>query len=178
MPIKSKMLFILIGDDRTGKTTLQKLIIERLCGIQYKKLEVNLAFNIMHPEIKRKYLKASFGNRSYQEKIDVYKTVDEYFSNNHFNPTDIAFVSSHLNPQDVEKMIRNGKEQFYNVIGIFFSNSIETSRVLNSQISALNWDERIVLDNPITDDDNLITRQLVTGADSLIYFLINRTNIS
>ncbi len=171
------MLFILIGDDRTGKTTLQKLIIERLCGIQYKKLEVNLAFNIMHPEIKRKYLKASFGNRSYQEKQDVYETVDNYFSN-HFNPTDIAFVSSHLNATDIEEMIRNGKEQFYNVIGVFFSNSIEISRALNSQISTLNWDERLLVDNPITTDADIITRQLVTEADSLIYFLINRTSIS
>jgi len=177
MPAKTKMLFILIGDDCTGKTTLQKLIIERLCGLKYETLKVNLGFDIMHPEIKRKYEKASFGNRSYQEKKGTYNSIEEYFDK-HFNPTDIAFISSHLYPNDIEEMIQKGKEQFYNVYGVFFSNSIENNRIVNAQISALNWDERIILDNPITDDHNKITSQLVTNADSLIFFLINRTNIS
>lgn len=177
MPLKSKMLFILIGDDRTGKTTLQKLIIERLCGFRYTTLKVNLGFDITHPEIKRKYLKASFGNRSYQEKQHIYKSIDEYFSD-HFNPADIAFISSHLNPSDVEQMIRNSKEQFYNVTGVFFSNSIDTNRILNAQISVLNWDERLVIENDIVEDDDAIAMQLITAADSFIYFLVNRTDIS
>ncbi|WP_286913303.1 hypothetical protein [Flavobacterium sp. UBA4197] len=177
MSAKTKMLFILIGDDRTGKTTLQKLIVERLCGLKYKKLDVNLAFNIMHPEIKRKYLKASFGNRSFQEKISTYETIDIFFDK-HFNPTDIAFISSHLHPNDIEKMIQRGKENFYNVYGVFFSNSIEVNRSVNAHISGLNWDERIVLDNPITNEAEMIDRQLAINADSLIYFLVNRTSIS
>ncbi|WP_285655477.1 hypothetical protein [Allomuricauda sp. NBRC 101325] len=51
MTIKTKMLFILIGDDRTGKTTLQKLLIEKLCSHSYGRLPVNIEFNIIHPEI-------------------------------------------------------------------------------------------------------------------------------
>ena len=61
MTIKSRHLFILIGDDRTGKTTLQKLLIEKICGQTYERLPTNLRFDISHPEIKRKYQNISFG---------------------------------------------------------------------------------------------------------------------
>jgi len=135
MIIKKKLLFILIGNDCTGKTTLQKLLIEQLCGVQYEKLPTNIALNIKHPEIKRKYSKISFGNRSYQEKIDKYGSIDDYFSN-HFNEQKIAFISSHLNKNDLENMILNGHRKFYNVCGVFFTNSIDVNKSLNSENSA------------------------------------------
>ena len=87
MTIKSKSLFILIGDDKTGKTTLQKLLIEKLCGYTYLKLPVNQTYIITHPEIKRKYRNISFANRSYQEKIGDYVSIDNYFKN-HFQPAE------------------------------------------------------------------------------------------
>src|SRR5258708_36028743 len=116
MSIKSKQLFILIGNDRTGKTTIQRLLIEKLCGHTYDRLPTNLRFDIVHPEMKRKYRNISFGNRSYQEKISEYGTVDEYFIN-HFNPADISFISSHLDIGHITDMIRNGRQIFYNVAG-------------------------------------------------------------
>jgi hypothetical protein len=177
MTIKSKQLFILIGDDRTGKTTLQKLLIEKICNQFYDRLPTNLRFNILHPEIKRKYENISFGNRSYQEKIGDYGMVDEYFKN-HFNPADISIISSHLNIGQISEMIRNGKQRFYNVTGIFFSNSIEINQITNSQIALLDWDEKLVVENVITENQQFIDRQLNAIADNFVIFISNRAGVS
>ncbi|MFP5042920.1 hypothetical protein [Parasediminibacterium sp. JCM 36343] len=177
MTIKSKQLFILIGDDMTGKTTLQKLLIEKICGQTYDRLPTNLRFNITHPEIKRKYQNISFANRSYQEKIDEYGTVDEYFQN-HFSPADISIISSHLDIGHITEMIRNGRQRLYNVTGIFFSNSIDSNQVVNSQISLLEWEERLVIENVTTEDERTINRQLNAIADNFVVFISNRTSVS
>jgi len=175
MIIKKKLLFVLIGNDCTGKTTLQKLLIEQLCGVQYEKLPTNIALNIKHPEIKRKYSKISFGNRSYQEKIDKYGSIDDYFSN-HFNEQKIAFISSHLNKNDLENMILNGHRKFYNVCGVFFTNSIDVNKSLNSEISTLNWDERLVIENPKVEPKQ-INSQLKKISENITELLINMTRI-
>lgn len=176
MTVKTKLLFILIGDDRTGKTTLQKLLIEKLCNHSYDRLPVNIEFDITHPEIKRKYHRISFGNRSYQEKKGDYHTVDEYFSN-HFKNSDIAFISSHLTPNDIQEMITNGRRRFYNVNGVFLSNSIETNNNLNADISELDWDERFLIENPLIEN-NRIDNQLDIIAENFVDLIINRTKIS
>jgi hypothetical protein len=180
MTIRSKFLFILIGDDMTGKTTLQKLLIDKICllGI-YDKLKCNLGFEITHPEIKRKYQRISFANRSYQEKKKDYGTVEEYF-NNHFNPQDISFISSHLVESDIKEMILQGHYKFYNVFGVFFTNSIDSNLSSNALISSLNWDERLIVNNPIisNDDQEQIKNQLDIVAQSIVEFIINRTSIS
>lgn len=170
------MLFILIGSDRTGKTTLQKLIIEKLCEQSYDRLPTNLGLDITHPEIKRKYKRISFGNRSYQEKKEDYGTVDEYFKN-YFNDCDISFISSHLVPVDIEEMIKNGRKRFFNIFGVFLSNSIEGNSNLNSQISEFNWNERFLIENQLVEQDR-IERQLDRIAESFVDLLINRTKIS
>lgn len=177
MTIKSKQLFIILGDDKTGKTTLQKNLIDQLCGFGYDRLPVNRRFDITHPEIKRKYQNISFGNRSYQEKIGDYISVDNYFQN-HFQQADIAFVSSHLVLSDVQQMISNGRNLFYNVNGIFWTNSIESNKALNSQISLLEWNERFVITNPFSDNEQVIQRQLEQIANNIVSLLINRTSIS
>lgn len=177
MTIKSKQLFILLGDDMTGKTTLQKLLIEKVCGHIYDRLPTNLCFDIIHPEIKRKYQNISFGNRSYQEKIGDYGTVDDYFQN-HFKPADISIISSHLHLEHIAEMIRNGRQRFYNVTGVFFNNSIILNQAINSEISLLDWNERLVIENPITGDERLMERQLNAIAENFVVFISNRTCIS
>lgn len=176
MTIKSKMIFVLIGDDKTGKTTLQKLLIEKISNHFYDRLPVNLVFPITHPEIKRKYRNISFANRSYQEKSDEYGTVEEYFAN-HFRDADIAFVSSHLNEHQLSLIIDHSHARFFNVFGVFFSNSIHFNQVTNSRISLLNWDERLFIENPLTNSE-LILQQLDAIAESIVDFIINRTSIS
>ncbi len=161
----------------TGKTTLQKLLIEKICGHSYDRLPTNIRFNIIHPEIKRKYQNISFANRSYQEKMDEYGTVDEYFQN-YFSPADISIISSHLDIGHLTEMIRNGRQRFYNVTGVFFSNSIDLSHFGNSQISLLEWDERLVIENVTKENERAINRQLNTIADNFVAFISNRTSIS
>lgn len=177
MTIKARQLYVFIGNDRTGKTTIQKLLIDKICGHTYDRLPTNVHFDIIHPEIKRKYQNISFGNRSYQEKIGDYGTVDEYFQN-HFAPADISFISSHLDIGHITEMIRNGRQRFYNVTGIFFSNSIDTNQQANSDISLLDWDERLYIENAWTDDDWRMNRQLNAIADNIVFFIANRTSVS
>jgi len=178
MHILPKMMFILIGDDRTGKTTLQKLLIRKLHGADYidGKLKTNLSFNIHHPEIKRKYKTVSFANRSYQEKIGDYESIENYFAK-FFTDADIAFISSHLVHDDIEEMIRRGKNRFFNVYGVFFTNSIRPENA-NSQISELNWDERFVIENPWSDNDENTNLQLDRIAENFVDLIVNRTSIS
>jgi hypothetical protein len=177
MMIKSKQLFILIGDDRTGKTTLQKNLIEKICKTSYDRLPTNLEFEIKHPEIKRKYKKISFANRSYQEKREDYISVENFFDF-FFKSSDIAFISSHLSIKDIEEMIKNGHMKFYNVTGIFWSNSIANNQSQNSKISLLSWDERLIIQNPLSDDNTQIEKQLNDIAENIVTLLANRTHNS
>lgn len=58
-----------------------------------------------------------------------------------------------------------------------FSNSIHFNQVTNSRISLLNWDERLFIENPLTNSE-LILQQLDAIAESIVDFIINRTSIS
>ena len=127
--------------------------------------------------MKRKYQTIFFGNRSYQEKKEEYGSVDDYF-HDHFQSADIAFISSHLIVADIERMIINGKRLFYNLNGIFWSNSIENNQVANAQISSLDWNERFVIANPTSEDDWIIQRQLDQIANNITSLIINRAVIS
>jgi hypothetical protein len=75
-------------------------------------------------------------------------------------------------------MIVNGRNLFYNLNGIFWSNSIESNNLANAQISALEWNERFVITNPHADDEQQIHRQLELIADNIVTLIINRTSIS
>ncbi len=175
MTIKAKLLFILIGDNATGKTTIQKMLIEKITDKGwYEKLPCNLLCNIVHPEIKRKYKSISFANRSYQEKIEEYKSVEEYFEN-HFSDADIAFISTHLIVSHISQMIEYSRRWYYNVNAIFLSNSISANNSINSQISLLNWDERFIVENPITENWE---SQLNAIAENIVTLIVNRTSIS
>jgi Cdc6-like AAA superfamily ATPase len=175
MTLISKQLFILIGDDKTGKTTLQKYIIEKVSKANYERLPTNLEFEIKYSEINKKYKTISFGNRSFQEKISEYGSVENYFKN-FFKSSDISFISSHLSVKDIDEMIINGHKYFYNVTGIFWSNSIENDHLKNSKISLLNWDERLIIENKLTDDGDKIEKQLNDIAENILKFLVQKTN--
>jgi hypothetical protein len=64
------------------------------------------------------------------------------------------------------------------VVGIFWTNSIEKNKVLNADISLLDWNERLIIDNSISEDKEQVEKQLNEIADNTVIFLANRTGIS
>lgn len=175
MSLKSKWLFVLLGNDQTGKTSLQKKIIKLLSDDNRDiRLECNNVFQITHPYLIRKISTFSIGNRSYQEKIDDYKTVSGYFEN-YLQQADFNIFSSHLICADVEQIITLAHRKYFNVCGIFLSNSIEANQIDNAEISQLPWDERLVANNPITSNSDLQDKQLQSIAEVFIQMLIHRT---
>lgn len=174
----SKWVYLLIGDDKTGKTTFQKCLINHLCGKNYARLDINRLYDITHSNAPKHYKKAFFMNRSYQEKFQegIYSSLDDFF-NNHFKDADVCFLSSHLNQNDIVDIIKKSHERFYNVGGVFFSNSIQSSIYINQQISKLSiWDERFTVQNPLFEGDFInIFNQLNNEAKSFIDIIVHRS---
>jgi ABC-type oligopeptide transport system ATPase subunit len=73
--LSSKQLFLLIGNNNTGKTTVQKTIIKLLCGLEYDKLRTNKLIPISNICLLKMADNIFFANRSFQEKIEEYKSV-------------------------------------------------------------------------------------------------------
>ncbi|CDN75747.1 hypothetical protein [Elizabethkingia anophelis] len=143
-----KTAYILIGDDKTGKTSFQKYLILHLCGEKkFVKLNTNLIHNVIHPESPRKLKTLFTMNRSIQEKMGEYKSVENYF-NKFFKDADICILSSHSHGaciNDIEKMIEILKSKYYNVEAVFFTNHLNTH---TSDISKLSWNGRNIIENP------------------------------
>jgi hypothetical protein len=148
-----KTAYILIGDDKTGKTTFQKHLIWHLCGVdKFTKLNTNLIHQIIHSESPRK-LKTLFTiNRSIQEKMGEYISVERYFTD-YFKDADICILSSHSHDScihEISKMIEILKGKYYNVEAVFFTNHLNPA---TEMISKLNWDGRNIIENP-TNNEN------------------------
>ena len=177
MSLRSKWLFVLVGNDRTGKTELQKKLIVLLSDENRDiRLECNRLFQITHPYVIRKIRDFSIGNRSFQEKRQDYQSVPNYFQN-HFQNADFCFISSHLITADIVQMIGEGHRRFYNVCGVFFTNSIASDPSANAEISQLNWDERWIASNDITSDEELQDQQLQSVAETFVQILIERSRM-
>ena len=144
--MKTKWAYVLIGNDRTGKTTFQKELIYNLTQQKYDKLHCNKEFVITCLNGLRHYESISFMNRSFQEKIDEYVTVDNFFKN-FFKSADITIISSHLDKVVINDLLLNLSKRFYNVAGVFFSNSIFTNKIENEDIATLLWNKKIEIQN-------------------------------
>ncbi len=126
MSVRSKWLFILLGNNATGKTTIQKVLVELLAGAQYQRLPSNNVYYITHDLLMRKFRRMFVAGRSYQElkapKGD-YTTVEEYFRKLDSSgvDVDVAFMASHLDPADIEMMVEQAHRRFWNVCGIFLT---------------------------------------------------------
>jgi hypothetical protein len=183
MSVRSKWMFILIGDNNTGKTTVQKVLVELLNGGQYKRLPSNVSHDLMPPFFfLGKCRKVFVAGRSYQElkgkpPDKIYTSVKEYFENrlDVAEPNvDVGFMASHLSPSDIDEMLREAHRRFWNVCGIFFSNSISIHGPQNAEISALLWDERWFVENPRTDHAETQDRQLRKVAETIVEMFIER----
>jgi len=175
MNTQAKWIFVLIGDNNTGKTGFQKKILKHLAGEDRDpRLDCNLSFPITHPNLIRKIRTLSIGNRSIQEKLDVYTDVDNYFAN-HFKDADICIISTHLNLPDAEKIVMNCHRKFYNVCAVFFTNSILAQQPANAKISELNWNDRWIVENPPAGEGVKQNQQLDAASNSFMQMLIERT---
>lgn len=185
MSVRSKWLFIFLGNDASGKTTIQKILVGLLAGREYDRLPSNTTHVITCERIVRKFRKMFVAGRSYQEltkakreKPDDFTSVEEYFQifDQAGADVDLAFMASHLDPADIEMMVEQAHRRFCNVCGIFLSNSIEWQTSVNADISArLWWDERWLAENALADDEQIRADQLRRVATTLLQMLTERT---
>jgi hypothetical protein len=180
MSVLSRWLFILIGNDRTGKTTVQRRLVELLNGQHYTSLPSDRAYDLNDFAFRKKCRRFFVAGRSYQEPRGTtrYRSVQEYFARA-FDGVGadicLGFMASHLEPQAVREMIDEAHDRFWNVCGIFLSNGVASNQAANQEISRLGWDERWYAENPSTDDEVVWNRQLNEIAESIMQMLIERT---
>ena len=169
--------YVLIGDDRTGKTNFQKFLISTLCRRSFTRLPRNLVLDIVHPRMPRGCGKFMSMNRSFQEKRDEYIDIDFYF-NNIFKDADICVLSSHTHDpsiDDLRKMIARLKTRCYNPKAVFFSNGYNAYAEL---ISLLDWEERLWIDNPQRDSEEEFLEQIRYLAEEFANLLIARAHVA
>lgn len=168
-----KSAYILIGDNDTGKTTFQKYLIWFLCGIdKFNKLNTNLVHPINHRDAPRKLETLFTMNRSIQEKMGDYKNVDNYF-HSFFRDADICILSSHSHSpciDEIREMIIQLNRKYYNVSSVFFSNHLNPA---TEEISTLNWEERIIINNPSAEDWET---QIKNGAEYFSQMIIRKSH--
>ena len=127
---------------------------------------------ITHPRMPRGVATLSTMNRSYQEIAD-YGDVANFFRE-YFKEAEICILSSHAhNPaiDHLRDMTRELRRRAYNVAAVFFSNGYNEDAV---EISLLDWDERLWLDNPPADSDAEIQTQIQRLAKEFAQLLIAR----
>ncbi len=155
----SHWAYILIGDNDTGKTSFQKHLLEMLCDFKYVKLPINTHKPVSHPRAPRHFNYLSTMNRSYQEKKQLYGSVQGFFRN-HFKDADVCILSSHAHGNsidDIREMIDELNARAYNVGGVFWSNSFNK---YSKEISKLPWQERLWLRNPVRKRSDAISKQI------------------
>lgn len=144
--LQEKWVFILLGDNDTGKTTFQKLLIEILFRHWYLKLPSNQSYPIKNSSFRNLETIFIMG-RSFQEKYND-SEIDNFFAND-FEKSDICILSSHMNDVKrncngiITRMINKSHEKKYNVCAVFFSNA----KYGNKGVFQLPWDKRINLIN-------------------------------
>jgi hypothetical protein len=177
MSVRSKWLFVLLGRDKTGKTELQKRLVELLNGRSYKKLPSNQVRDITHPYLMRKVRKLFVGGASYQEQLNKgdYSSVGDYFSliGRADSDVDLAIISAHLDLKVVQEIIAAAHRRFWNTCGVFLSNAVLKQRSKASDISEFAWDERWFLDN--APSEQMWQHQIEQAANVFVQMLIERT---
>lgn len=168
----TKWAYVFIGDGNTGKTTFQKELLYHVTGARYIRLDCNLEFSINARFGARNAQTISFMNRSIQEKLEDYKSVENFFIS-YFNSADIAILSTHVCKSDIEIMLAELKKRFYNVCGVFFQNSVSQNSQ-NEVISMLEWQERYFVKNPVVSDEADWNNMLEKSALEFAFHILNK----
>lgn len=171
MVLKESWVFVLLGNNNTGKTTFQKKILYKLFGWKYdklpsKKVHVLPAGYNMHETI-------FIMGRSLQEWLGKV-TVPGMFKND-IEEADIVVLSSHVDDsygcmEDIRQMIEYGHLYGYNVCAIMFENSDRSTARYQSAM-AMPWDKRIYFVNPRTSSESRMEAQLEQLATEFIEYI-------
>jgi hypothetical protein len=172
----SHWAYILVGENDTGKTSFQRYLIEALCSVIYKRLTTNIVSQVVHPRAPRNFATLFTANRSYQEKVAEYLSVERYFKH-YFQDAHVCILSSHAHgscADDIKAMIEELHCRAYNVGGVFWSNSFENS---SKEICKLSWQERLWISNPTKKGPEKIQAQIKERADAFADLLIERAKL-
>jgi bifunctional ADP-heptose synthase (sugar kinase/adenylyltransferase) len=169
----SRWVYILVGEDNTGKTTLQKRLIYHLCGIDVIRLDRNKTYIITHPDAPERLKTLFVISRSFQETRTDYSSIENYFKN-HFKEADVCILSSHAIDclTDIRQMIEESRTRKYNVGVVFWSNC-ETSE--NDEIALLPWSEVFRFDNQHTDNQEVWEAQIDELAQQFTELIVRRS---
>lgn len=146
----SNWIYVLIGRNKTGKTSFQRHLVNYLCDNKLTNVKGHRVVKLRAPE---HHLSLYVANRSYQEVArGKHGSVENYFDAEVFNGAsrpDVVILSSHSDTgsiADVEEIIRLGRLRCYNIAGLFFSN--DDSNGLDKIKLDCTWDERLWINNP------------------------------
>ena len=177
-PLLSRWLFVLIGNNYSGKTSFQRHLISYLCDRSYVKLPRDTAFPVQHPRAPRNFATLFCANRSYQEKRSENGTVENYITSV-VDDADVTIVATHAginDMQDVKDLLRFGRRRGYNVAAVFFENALSDT---TTDISEFDWQERLLIRNPTVKagdrQQEKIQEQLQLAAVQFGDLLIART---
>ncbi|WP_143277205.1 hypothetical protein [Bordetella genomosp. 1] len=169
----SNWAYVLIGDNNTGKTSFQRFLVQALCQESYKRLPKNTLKDIRHPRAPKRLQTLFTANRSFQEMRATYLSPENYFKK-FFCDADICILSSHSHGssiKDVEALVGQLYRRSYNVAGVFWSNGFDEAA---RAISALPWQERLWIENPIVQTENAVAEQIKNRAYDFAEMLIMR----
>lgn len=165
--------YLLVANNAHGKTTIQRNLVNRMCGTTYVSLPSNTRANVTLVEAPRAMTDLSVTNRSFQEKLATHPTVAEFFRS-HFQEASVAILSSHSTNADqtISELISGLKRRFFNVTGVFLSNAVseEVRQIAEGQA----WDDRVLLSNPRAGTREEIDRNLELATIELSRHIIRR----
>lgn len=153
MRLWRRSAYILIGANMTGKTTLQKDLLQFLCGQSLKRLRPGT--RPVRPSITAhsRLFWAYFISRSFQEKEEWAKASD--FLEDQYteiDKADIAILSSHNSKNDAAELANLAEglqRRGWNVTAVYWTNSPTQA---SNAITSIPWDDRLTLDNPINEN--------------------------
>jgi hypothetical protein len=172
-----KRMYVILGNGDSGKTTIQKYLRRILTGGELvHNLPTNNVRPVTHPVLAQKYDKVFIGGQSFQES-GRYSSVEEYFGFLEAQRVGLAFMGSWVkNAGYVDLMIREAHRRWWEIYGVFLTNSINRDRNENRQIMAARWNDQLILDNPETARVNVeqIKDQLRRAAETIVQSLVEK----
>lgn len=176
----SYWIYLLVGVNRTGKTSFQRHLVNYLCDENRTNVKGHWDVNLRAP---RRTLSLFVANRSYQEVAKgEHGSVERYFSSEIFSGKlrpNVVILSTHsdnVSMPDINEILISARRRCFNVAGVFFSNDTGAKQ---HEILTLNWDERLWVENPLVRESDLqkekIDKQLKDRAIRFGDLLIHRS---